>query len=75
MPLDKVILGQYVRSLDGQKPSYIDDETVPNESNTPTYAALVLYVNNERWADVPFILKAGKGMLINVCDMLLLIIY
>lgn len=32
------------------------------DSRTPTYAAFVLRVCNERWAGVPFILKAGKGL-------------
>ena len=28
---------------------------------TPTYAAAVLRLNNERWDGVPFILRAGKA--------------
>ena len=40
---------------------YLDDPTVPKGSKTPTYASCVLYINNERWEGVPFILKAGKG--------------
>jgi glucose-6-phosphate 1-dehydrogenase len=51
---DEVVLGQY----DGYK----DDPTVPNESNTPTFASVVLRVHNERWEGVPFILKAGKAL-------------
>lgn len=42
---------------------YLDDPTVPEGSITPTYAAAVLRINNERWDGVPFILKCGKGML------------
>ncbi|XP_062185667.1 glucose-6-phosphate 1-dehydrogenase, cytoplasmic isoform-like [Phragmites australis] len=51
---EEVVLGQY----DGYK----DDPTVPNESNTPTFASVVLRVHNERWEGVPFILKAGKAL-------------
>ncbi|KAL5211305.1 hypothetical protein ABZP36_022152 [Zizania latifolia] len=51
---DEVVLGQY----DGYK----DDSTVPDDSNTPTFASLVLRVHNERWDGVPFILKAGKAL-------------
>ncbi|KAL6899355.1 hypothetical protein ACP4OV_006013 [Aristida adscensionis] len=51
---DEVVIGQY----DGYK----DDPTVPDESNTPTYASVVLRVHNERWEGVPFILKAGKAL-------------
>lgn len=57
-----VIIGQYGRSLDGSKPGYLEDDTVPKESRCPTFTALVAYIKNERWDGVPFILKAGKGM-------------
>ena len=56
-----VIIGQYGKSLDGSKPGYKEDDTVPKESRCPTFAAMVLYIKNERWDGVPFILKAGKG--------------
>ncbi|KAG2572939.1 glucose-6-phosphate 1-dehydrogenase, cytoplasmic isoform-like [Panicum virgatum] len=51
---EEVVLGQY----DGYK----DDPTVPDDSNTPTFASVVLRVHNERWEGVPFILKAGKAL-------------
>jgi len=44
------------------EPGYLDDETVPKDSKCPTFAALVLRVNNERWRGVPFLMKAGKGL-------------
>ena len=56
-----VIIGQYGRSLDGSKPGYLEDDTVPKDSRCPTFCALVAYIKNERWDGVPFILKAGKG--------------
>lgn len=58
--LEDTLLGQYVKN--GDKPGYLDDETVPNDSVCPTFAAMVLWVNNERWYNVPFILKAGKAL-------------
>ena len=54
-----VLIGQYTAA--NGKPGYKDDDTVPKDSNCPTFAAMALYVNNERWQGVPFILKAGKG--------------
>ncbi len=60
--LDHLILGQYGRSEDGKYPGYTDDPTVPKDSITSTFAMAVMYVNNERWAGVPFILKSGKGL-------------
>lgn len=56
-----VIIGQYEKSLDGSKPGYKEDDTVPKESRCPTFASMVAYIKNERWDGVPFILKAGKG--------------
>jgi hypothetical protein len=32
------------------QPGYLDDPTVPEGSNVPTYAACRLFINNERWA-------------------------
>lgn len=58
-----VIIGQYSKSLDGSKPGYKEDDTVPKESRCPTFASMVAYVKNERWEGVPFILKAGKGII------------
>jgi len=56
-----VIIGQYGKSLDGSKPSYKEDDTVPEGSRCPTFCSMVAWVKNERWDGVPFILKAGKG--------------
>jgi len=57
-----VIIGQYEKSLDGSKPSYKEDESVPKGSRCPTFASMVAYIKNERWDGVPFILKAGKAL-------------
>jgi len=60
--LKDVLLGQYGKSEDGSKPGYKDDEGVPKDSRTPTFAACVLFCNNERWEGVPIIMKAGKAL-------------
>ncbi|CAN6675034.1 glucose-6-phosphate 1-dehydrogenase [Trichomonascus vanleenenianus] len=60
--LDDVVVGQYDRSLDGTKPAYTDDETVPAGSRCSTYAAISIDIDNERWAGVPFIMTAGKAL-------------
>ncbi|KAF9977441.1 Glucose-6-phosphate 1-dehydrogenase [Mortierella antarctica] len=59
---EDVLLGQYTKSEDGKEPGYLDDKTVPKGSKTPTYAAATLYIHNERWSGVPFILKCGKAL-------------
>jgi len=55
-----VILGQYVS--DGVREGYLDDKDVPKTSTTPTYAQAVMYINNSRWAGVPFVLKCAKAV-------------
>jgi len=55
-----VIVGQY--SKNDSLPGYLDDETVPNDSNTETFCQMVLYIDNDRWRGVPFICKAGKAL-------------
>ncbi|EOR00405.1 hypothetical protein E3P92_03463 [Wallemia ichthyophaga] len=57
---EEVVLGQYVGA--NGKPGYKEDDTVPQDSNCPTYAACALHINNPRWEGVPFILKAGKAL-------------
>ena len=59
---EDVVLGQYIADEQNSKPGYRDDETVPDDSVTDTFAMCALYVNNERWAGVPWILKAGKAL-------------
>ncbi|GAA5825463.1 hypothetical protein JCM11251_006998 [Rhodosporidiobolus azoricus] len=58
--VEETLLGQYVGN--GEKPGYLEDETVPKGSICPTFAAAVLHINSPRWEGVPFILKAGKAL-------------
>ncbi|MBA2566547.1 MAG: glucose-6-phosphate dehydrogenase [Thermoleophilaceae bacterium] len=41
---------------------YLQEEGVPGDSTTETYAALRLEVDNWRWAGVPFYLRTGKRL-------------
>ncbi|XP_012613637.1 glucose-6-phosphate 1-dehydrogenase isoform X1 [Microcebus murinus] len=62
---NNVVLGQYVGNPSGEGEAtkgYLDDPTVPHGSTTATFAAVVLYVENERWDGVPFILRCGKAL-------------
>ena len=56
--------GQYSAGTVGgdEVPGYLDEEGVPDDSNTETYAALRLEVDNWRWAGVPFYLRTGKRL-------------
>ncbi|MCO6452133.1 MAG: glucose-6-phosphate dehydrogenase [Caldilineales bacterium] len=55
------VRAQY-RSLDGHGPSYLKEDGVAADSQTATYAALELYIDNWRWQGVPFYLRSGKSM-------------
>ena len=46
----------------GQFEGYKKEEGVAAESKVPTYAALQIYIDSWRWADVPFYIRAGKGL-------------
>ncbi|KAJ2000396.1 Glucose-6-phosphate 1-dehydrogenase, partial [Coemansia thaxteri] len=52
--LEDTLLGQYVGTKDASKPGYKDDDTVPKDSITPTFAQCVLHVDNDRWRGVPW---------------------
>jgi glucose-6-phosphate 1-dehydrogenase len=43
-------------------PSYAEEPGVAPDSTTETYAALKLYIDNWRWAGVPFYVSTGKRM-------------
>lgn len=62
--LEDLVIGQYRGCVrDGRTlPAYVDEETVPNASLTPTFAAVKLRINNARWQGVPFLMTAGKGL-------------
>jgi glucose-6-phosphate 1-dehydrogenase len=49
-------------------PAYRNEPNVAPQSNTETYAALKLYVDNWRWQDVPFYLRTGKRMTADVSE-------
>jgi glucose-6-phosphate 1-dehydrogenase len=49
--------------MNGKKvKGYLQEENVPQDSVTETYAAMKLYIDNWRWRDVPFYLRTGKRM-------------
>ncbi len=56
--------GQYdAGSIAGKPvPAYRDEPDVRPDSNTETYAAVKLWIDNWRWADVPFYLRSGKRL-------------
>lgn len=59
-----VVRGRYgPGAIDGQHlPGYLQEEAIPQDSSTETYVALKSYVDNWRWAGVPFYIRTGKRM-------------
>ncbi|HEX3795712.1 MAG TPA: hypothetical protein VHV57_14570 [Acidimicrobiales bacterium] len=49
---DDVVVGQYE--------GYLDISGIPKDSRTETFVAARLWVDNDRWTGVPFLLRTGK---------------
>jgi glucose-6-phosphate 1-dehydrogenase len=62
--LDNSVRGQYLGGKigDTEMVDYDKTEDVKPDSNTETYAALKLTIDNWRWAGVPFYLRTGKAL-------------
>jgi len=51
---EHVVRGQYV--------GYLDEPGVAPQSDTETFAAALVHIDNWRWAGVPFYLRTGKAL-------------
>jgi glucose-6-phosphate 1-dehydrogenase len=59
--IDKfTVQGQYGAGKDIS--GYREEEGVAPDSNTPTFIAAKLHIDNWRWAGVPFYIRAGKRL-------------
>jgi len=58
------VRGQYGAGATGGQPvpGYREEQGVAPDSNTETYVALQLFIDNWRWAGVPFLLRTGKRL-------------
>jgi len=56
--------GQYADGWQGgrQVVGYLEEDGIPPDSRTETYAAVRLAVDTRRWAGVPFYLRTGKRL-------------
>jgi glucose-6-phosphate 1-dehydrogenase len=61
---DGTARGQYSAGWQGgrQVRGFLEEDGIPADSMTETYAALRLGVDTRRWAGVPFYLRAGKRL-------------
>lgn len=63
-----VVLGQYTAGTVNGKPmpAYREAAGVAPDSNTATFAALEVLIDNWRWQGVPFFLRTGKSLPVSV---------
>jgi glucose-6-phosphate 1-dehydrogenase len=61
---ENVVRGQYAAgTVNGEAvPGYLDEEDAQADSKTETFVALRAYIDNWRWAGVPFYLRTGKRL-------------
>ncbi|MEO3827528.1 glucose-6-phosphate dehydrogenase [Actinomadura sp. B10D3] len=61
---DSTARGQYAAGWQGgvKVNGYLDEDGIPADSRTETYAAVKLEIDNRRWAGVPFYLRTGKRL-------------
>jgi len=68
-----VIRGQYEKgALNGKAlPGYREEESVNEQSTTETYFAAKVFVDNFRWAGVPFYIRTGKRLPVKTTEVVI----
>lgn len=69
----QVIRGQYTSSTIDKKRvnGYRKEEGVPEDSRTETFVALKFFIDNWRWAGVPFYVRSGKALPTKVTEVVI----
>src|SRR5689334_4425303 len=67
-------IGQYAGGWQGglEVRGYLEEDGIPPDSRTETYAAIKLGVDTRRWAGVPFYLRTGKRLTRRMTEIALL---
>jgi glucose-6-phosphate 1-dehydrogenase len=70
---ENVVLGQYTRGvIDGEAvPAYREEEGIPSDSLTPTFAMMKVLIDNWRWQGVPFYMTSGKRMVKKLTEIII----
>lgn len=68
-----VIRGQYTEGTLKNKPltGYRQEDSVDSESSTETYFAARVFVDNFRWAGVPFYIRTGKRLPVKTTEVVI----
>lgn len=70
---DNVVFGQYGNGFVDGMPvvGYREEENVAANSNTETFVALKLHINNFRWAGTPFYIRTGKRLNVHSAEIVI----
>jgi glucose-6-phosphate 1-dehydrogenase len=70
---ENVVLGQYTSSKIKSENinAYREEDGVPSNSRTETYAALKLFIDNRRWNGIPFYIRTGKRLPTRVSEVVI----
>ena len=68
-----VIRGQYIQSIHSKEPvvGYREEHGVDPLSKTETYLAMKFFIDNFRWAGVPFYIRTGKKLPARVTEVVI----
>lgn len=71
--VNQVIRGQYTQSHIGKEShkGYREEHGVDEQSRTETFVALKFYIDNFRWAGVPFYIRTGKKLPARVTEVVI----
>ncbi len=67
---DEVVRAQYSAGTSGDQlvPGYLEEPGVAADSVTETFFALKAFIDNWRWAGVPFYIRSGKRMPVRITE-------
>ncbi len=70
---NNIVRGQYTESTVKNKKynSYTDTKGVKSDSKTETFFACKLFIENDRWKDVPFFIRTGKRLPTKVTEIVI----
>jgi len=70
---NNLVLGQYTESMvrGKQLPGYREEHGVSEDSRTETYVGLKMFIDNWRWAGVPFYVRTGKRLPTRVTEVVI----
>ncbi|WP_413283714.1 glucose-6-phosphate dehydrogenase [Vibrio sp. MA40-2] len=70
---NNLVLGQYTESVvrGNLLPGYREEHGVSDDSRTETYVGLKMFIDNWRWAGVPFYVRTGKRLPTRVTEVVI----